>query len=84
MEINDNANYQNSSNTSDEARADLSMLGLWQRGQRAFVDVRIFNPFAPSYRNQSLNSTFKNIEATKKREYNRRIMYNEHGTFKHH
>ena len=57
------------------------MLGLWQRGQRAFVDVRIFNPFAPSYRNQSWNSTFKNIEATKKWEYNRRIMYNEHGTF---
>ena len=77
----DNANNQKSSNTSDEARADLSMLGLWQRGQRAFVDVRIFNPFATSYRNQSLNSTFKKIEATKKREYNRRIMYNDHGTF---
>ena len=27
--LNDNANYQKSSNTSDEARVDLSMLGLW-------------------------------------------------------
>ena len=57
LTVTDNANYQKLSNTSDEARADRSMLGLWQRGQRAFVDVRIFNHFALSYRNQSLYST---------------------------
>ena len=33
-------------NSSDEARLDISARGFWQRGQRAFYDVRVFNPFA--------------------------------------
>ena len=35
-----------STNSSDEARLDVSARGFWQRGQRAFFDVRVFNPFA--------------------------------------
>ena len=37
-----------SANSSDEARLDVSARGFWQRGQPAFFDVRIFNPFAKS------------------------------------
>ena len=29
----------------DEARLDVSARGFWQRGQRAFFDVRVFHPF---------------------------------------
>lgn len=36
-----------SANTTDDVRVDVSARSFWARGQRAFVDVRIFNPMAP-------------------------------------
>ena len=78
---NDNGNLQKSAISSDEARADLSMLGFWQRGQRAFLDFKVINPHARCYQNQSLSSMFKSNESDKKRAYNRRIMYHEQATF---
>ena len=38
--------FTNSANSSDEARSDVTTRGFWQRGQRAFFYVRVFNPFA--------------------------------------
>ena len=61
----------NSTDTEEELRADVSARGLWQPMQRAFIDVRVFHPFAPSYRNQSVSATFKSMENEKKRKYNR-------------
>ena len=40
--------------SSDEARLDISARGVWTKGQRAFFDVRVFDPLAQSYRNQTL------------------------------
>jgi len=37
-------------NDDEELRADVSAGGVWQHMQRAFFDVRVFYPFAPSYR----------------------------------
>ena len=34
------------SNISDGARSDVSALGLWQTMCRAFLNIRVFNPFA--------------------------------------
>ena len=34
-------------NNREDARLDISARSFWQRGQRAFFDVRVFNPFAP-------------------------------------
>ena len=64
-----------------ELRADVSARGLWQPMQRAFIDVRVFHPFAPSYRNQPISATFKSMEAEKKRKYNRLIIEKENGSF---
>ena len=49
--------------------------------QRAFMDVKVFYPFAPSYRSQSLSSTMKSMENQKKRKYLERILNQENGTF---
>ena len=68
-------------NGKDEARLDISIGGFWQRGQRAFFDVRVFNPFAPSYRNQKLSTAFSANEREKKRTYAERIVNIEHGSF---
>ena len=72
-----------SSNSANEARLDFSVRGFWQRGQRAFFDVRIFNPFAPSYRNQNLSNAFKSNERIKKRAYGQRVIEVEQGSFSH-
>ena len=57
-----------SANCSDEARFDVTTRGFWQRGQCAFFDVRVFNPFAKSHLSQKLEN-----ENAKKRQYNQRI-----------
>ena len=69
-----------STNSSDEARLDVSARGFWQRGQRAFFDVRVFNPFAKSHLNQKLETAFTSNEK-KKRHYNQRVIEVEHGSF---
>ena len=37
-------NFPNSSIKSDEARLDVSARGFWVTGQKAFFDIRVFNP----------------------------------------
>ena len=68
-------------NTADGARVDVLARGVWTRGSRAFFDVRVFNPLAPSYRNQTLAAAHKTNENAKKREYRERIQHVEHGSF---
>ena len=68
-------------NTDDQARLDVSARGVWTRGSKAFFDVRVFNPLAPSYRNQSLSNAHKSNENEKKRKYRERIQNVEHGSF---
>ena len=52
-------------NTSDEARVDVSARSFRVRGQKAFFDVRIFNPTAKCYSTQSLNAAHKPNEHVK-------------------
>ena len=70
-----------SANTADEARLDISARGFWQDGQRAFFDVRVFNPFAPTHLHSTIAKCFEINEREKKRKYNQRIIQLEHGTF---
>ena len=70
-----------SANLSDEARLDVVTQGFWERGRKAFVDVRVFNPLAKSYSNQSLSVSHRRNENQKKREYTDRILQVEHASF---
>ena len=70
-----------SANTSSEARLDISARGVWTTGQRAFFDVRVFNPFARRYSGLTLSQAYRTNENEKKRLYNDRVMSVEHGTF---
>ena len=73
---------RNSANQEDEARVDIKARGFWSNcGQEAFFDVRVFHPYAPSYRNTPMSSLFKQHEAKKKNEYAQRIRDIEHGSF---
>ena len=37
-----------------DARLDLSARGFWMRGQKVFLDVRVFNPLTKCYRTKAL------------------------------
>ena len=69
-------------NTSDGARLDIAMNGFWGgRFERTFVDVRVFNPYAPTNRNSTISTCYRNHETQKKRAYDQRIREVEHATF---
>jgi len=72
---------QNTANLSDEARCDVSARGFWTAGQVAFFDMRVFNPTATRYVNQSPAKCYMLNEKEKKRSYNERVMQVEHGSF---
>ena len=67
-----------SSNTSNQARADVSARGLWNNGQTAFWEVKFFNPLSRCYLHHSLPAAHEKNENKKKREYNQRILQVEH------
>ena len=67
--------------TEDGARLDVAANGFWGgRFERAFFDVRVFNPHAPSNR-QPLSSCYRKHENIKKRAYKQRVREVERGSF---
>ena len=63
------------------ARVDLSAIGFWNRGEKAFFDVRIFEPSARTYDGKSIKWAYEKNEKDKTREYGERIQRVEQGTF---
>lgn len=74
-------NFNRTAITTDEARVDVSARDFWTRGQQAFFDVRVFNPFAKHHINKSLTKSFEHNEKEKKRAYNLRVQEVEQGSF---
>ena len=70
-----------SANIDDGARLDVIAEDFWGTRQRAFFDVRVFNPFAPSLRNTSIVTLYRQKEQEKRRSYDERIREVEHGSF---
>ena len=71
-----------SANTEAGARLDVAMYGFWGgRFEKAFLDVRVFNPSAQSNRHGSLASVYRRHEQEKKRQYEQRVRDVEHATF---
>ena len=59
-----------SANREDNARADICAQGFWgSSSQRAFFDIRICNPNAPTYYNSSLEAIYRRQEKEKCRQY---------------
>ena len=68
-------------NIQDHARLDIAARGFWIPGQKAFFDVRVFNPIARRFRNSSISKACDANEKEKKRVYNSRVLQVEHGSF---
>ena len=69
------------SNISSEARLDISARGVCTNGQKAFFDVRVFDPLARKYNGQSLSQCYRTNENEKKRVYGQRVLQIENGSF---
>jgi len=69
------------SNTSNNARVDVSARGFWRRGQKAFLDIRIFDPMADCHRELSLEAAHEKNEQEKMRAYGVRVQQVDQGTF---
>ena len=70
------------SNREDDARLDIRANGFWgSRFERAFFDVRVFNPKAPTNRGPSLSSTYARHEKEKRRNYQQRVLEIERASF---
>ncbi|KAG0711346.1 hypothetical protein GWK47_020786 [Chionoecetes opilio] len=69
------------SNTTNEARVDVSARGFWTRGQRAFLDIRIFDPMAACHQRIPLEAAHQKNEREKIRSYGDRIRNVDHGSF---
>ncbi|XP_065182324.1 fibrillin-3-like [Sycon ciliatum] len=70
-----------STNTAEDARADVRARGFWTRAQDAFFDVRVFHPDAASYSAQPLDALLLQHERQKKLQYGERILIVDRGTF---
>ena len=79
--LDDEKMHYKSALTTDDARSDVRVRGFWGNKQNAFFEMRYFYPFASSYNSRSLESCFKSIAQTRKREYEERIVRVDNGSF---
>ena len=71
-----------SANTAAEARLDVSANSLWNPLERAFFDIRVFHPQAPTnVAHGTIPNMYKAHENEKKLAYNARVLEVERGTF---
>ena len=69
-------------NREDNARLDVAARGFWgSGGERAFFDIRVFNPCAPSHQTSQLPSLYRRQEKEKRRQYQQRVCEIERGSF---
>ena len=70
-----------SANIEDGAHLDVAAEGFWDHRQKAYFDVKVFNPLAPTYGSTSLPQCYRRAELEKRRMYEERIREIEHGSF---
>ena len=69
------------SNKAPDARLDIHARGFWERQKSAFFDVRVCYLNAESYRDLTPKQIYKKHENKKERQYAKRVMEIEQGTF---
>ena len=66
----------------DEARLDVKTHGFWgAKHLQDYFDVKVFNPYATTYRKQSFTMVYSQLEQLKRRLYDQCFLKVEHGSF---
>ena len=71
----------NGADTKKGARLDVSARGFWSPLDRAFTDVRVLHPQAPSNSDKTLYQMYRSHEMQKKRKYNWRVLQVDKASF---
>ena len=80
--VTDESLSNRTANIEDGARLDIKAQAFWGNDRQcAFFDVRVFNPFAHTYRNLPLTTCYRRNEQEKRRAYDQRVREIEHGCF---
>ena len=58
----------------------MTSQNVHMRGQKAYFDAKVFNPFDPIHFSVSLSQYYRRLELEKKRKYEEQIYEVEHGT----
>ena len=74
-------NLMRNGNNAENARLDVSGIGVWGPFERTFLDIRVMHLNAPSYIDKSIDQVYIAHEKEKKRAYNERVIQMEKGTF---
>ncbi len=67
--------------TSEDAKLDVSARNIWSPLAKAFVDIRVFHPQAPTNSARNIPAMYRAHEMEKKRKYNSRVINVEKATF---
>ena len=68
-------------NTAENARPDVSGIGVWSPMERTFLDIRVMHPNSPSYIKKDIKALYRQHEKEKKRSYVERVTQVEKGSF---
>ena len=74
-------NFSKQTNTQDEARLDVSAVGVYAPFERTFFDVRVTHPNCETNVYKSPDQVYKEHEKAKKDLYEQRILESEKGSF---
>eukprot|EP00794_Sanderia_malayensis_P004398 gene4398-4986_t len=73
--------FSRSTNVQDEARLDISAVGIYAPFERTFFDVRVTHPNCETNSYKHLDTIYKENEREKKNKYEERVLQSEKGTF---
>ena len=73
-------NLMRNGNNAENARLDVSGIGVWGPFERTFLDIRVMHPHAPSHVDKSIDQVYTPLGKEKKRAYNERMTQMEKGT----
>ena len=72
------------SNQNRQSQSGFMWHKILDQREKAYIDVRVFNPLAKCYMNRNLAAAHKKNEAEKKRQYNQRVLQVEQGSLTPH
>ena len=60
-------NLMRNGNNAENARLDVSGIGVWGPFERTFLDIRVMHPNAPSYVDKSIDQVYTPLEKRKEK-----------------
>ncbi len=77
----DPANFSQNTNVQEDARLDISAVGVFAPFERTFFDIRVTHPNCDTNAFKTLNKVYKEHETAKKAAYEERVLQAEKGSF---